>query len=94
MSEKKTPQEWAAERGYRILDPDGWRMADSPPFDQPCTQEAFDWRFMLCTIQRIETALDEGVTVNINCRSGCKTKNHASWGECVRAAGVQIGNLK
>ncbi len=22
------------------------------------------------------------------CRSGCKTQDHASWGECLRAAGV------
>ena len=25
-----------------------------------------------------------------NCRSGCKTKNHASWGECARAANLSI----
>lgn len=24
------------------------------------------------------------------CRSGCKTKNHKSWGECARAARVAV----
>lgn len=27
------------------------------------------------------------------CRSGCRTQNHASWGECARAASFQIGDL-
>lgn len=26
------------------------------------------------------------------CRSGCPTQDHASWGECFRAAGVQWGD--
>lgn len=25
------------------------------------------------------------------CRTGCKTKDHASWGECARAARMQVG---
>lgn len=25
-----------------------------------------------------------------NCRSGCATQNHATWGECARAARIQI----
>jgi hypothetical protein len=25
-----------------------------------------------------------------NCRSGCKTKDHASWGDCVRNAGITV----
>lgn len=37
-----------------------------------------------------ESALE---TPKTPCRSGCKTQNHASWGDCVRAAGVQIGRL-
>lgn len=28
-----------------------------------------------------------------SCRSGCPTQNHASWGECARAAGFQLGDL-
>lgn len=29
----------------------------------------------------------------MSCRSGCPTQNHASWGECARDAGFQIGDL-
>lgn len=29
----------------------------------------------------------------MSCRSGCRTQNHASWGECARASGLQIGDL-
>lgn len=25
------------------------------------------------------------------CRSGCATQNHTSWGECARAANIQVG---
>lgn len=28
------------------------------------------------------------------CRSGCPTQNHESWGECARAAGLQIGDIR
>lgn len=28
------------------------------------------------------------------CRTGCTTKDHASYAECLRDAGLQIGNLK
>lgn len=28
------------------------------------------------------------------CRSGCKTKDHASYAECLKDANLQIGNLK
>jgi hypothetical protein len=27
------------------------------------------------------------------CRSGCRTKDHASWGECARAARLSIGDV-
>jgi hypothetical protein len=27
------------------------------------------------------------------CRSGCPTQDHASWGECARGMGLQIGDL-
>lgn len=47
---RKTPQEWAADRGMQILDPDGWRKPDSPPFDQPCTEDEFVERFWQCTV--------------------------------------------
>lgn len=29
-----------------------------------------------------------------NCRTGCKTKDHRSYGECLRDSNLQIGNLK
>lgn len=29
----------------------------------------------------------------MSCRSGCPTKDHASWGECARDMGLQIGDL-
>jgi hypothetical protein len=45
----KTPQEWAADLGYRIYDPNGWRMWDAPPFDQPTTWQDFEWRFAMST---------------------------------------------
>lgn len=47
---RKTPAEWAAERGSRILDPDGWRMDGAPPFDEPTTYADFSWRFAISTI--------------------------------------------
>lgn len=28
-----------------------------------------------------------------NCRSGCRTQDHANWGECARAMGLQVGDL-
>jgi hypothetical protein len=27
------------------------------------------------------------------CRTGCRTQNHANWGECARDSGLQIGDL-
>lgn len=27
------------------------------------------------------------------CRTGCRTQNHASWGECARDMGLQVGDL-
>lgn len=41
-----------------------------------------------------ELPFDEDVTINVNCRSGCKTKDHATYAECLKAAAIQIGNLK
>jgi hypothetical protein len=26
------------------------------------------------------------------CRSGCPTQDHRTWGECARAAGIQMGS--
>lgn len=48
-----TPQEWAAREGWQILDPDGWRGKNAPPFDQPCTREEWEPRMWQCTVKRI-----------------------------------------
>lgn len=29
----------------------------------------------------------------MSCRTGCRSQNHASWGECARDMGLQIGDL-
>lgn len=29
----------------------------------------------------------------MTCRTGCRTRDHRSWGECARAAATQIGPL-
>lgn len=28
-----------------------------------------------------------------SCRTGCRTQDHASWGECARQSGLQLGDL-
>jgi hypothetical protein len=38
---RKRPVQWAIEHGMSIADPDGWRRPDSPPFDQPITEDDF-----------------------------------------------------
>lgn len=39
--ELKTPDEWCKIKGFRIMDPDGWRGHDRPDWDCPLTEEAF-----------------------------------------------------
>lgn len=29
----------------------------------------------------------------MTCRTGCRTRDHASWGDCARDSGLQIGDL-
>lgn len=29
----------------------------------------------------------------MSCRTGCRTRDHTSWGACARAMGLQIGDL-
>lgn len=53
---RRTPAEWAAEIGYRILDPDGWRHDGGPPFDQPLTYAEFEPRFAVSTVQAVAPA--------------------------------------
>lgn len=51
--ELHTPEEWIAllNPDLKIVDPDGWRGPDAPPFDQPISQDEFSFRFALCTIR-------------------------------------------
>lgn len=30
----------------------------------------------------------------MSCRSGCPTQEHGSWGECARAANLQVGSAQ
>jgi hypothetical protein len=50
MSELKTPDEWCAILGARILDADGWRGAGGRPWSDPISREEFDLRLIVCTI--------------------------------------------
>lgn len=49
----RKPEEWAEIIGYRILDPDGWRMKGAPAWDDPITYRDFVWRFSMSTVGRI-----------------------------------------
>lgn len=48
--ELRTPQEWAALDGIRIIDADGWRLPNSPRFDAPIPRAEYVWRVAICTI--------------------------------------------
>lgn len=50
MSEKKTPEDWAEEKGIVIVDPDGWRRDGAPALDEPITEEEFNRRAAESTI--------------------------------------------
>lgn len=45
----KTPDEWCRAKGLRILDPDGWRTDDAPPWDKPIREADFDNRAGMST---------------------------------------------
>jgi hypothetical protein len=36
-TEKRTSEQWCEEYGVDIADPDGWRYADAPAWDEPIT---------------------------------------------------------
>ena len=51
MSEQiKTPDEWCAELGARVMDADGWRGSSGRDWSDPISREEFDRRLMTCTI--------------------------------------------
>jgi len=46
---KKTPEEWSAEKGIRIMDPDGWRSKGDPAWNKPIDEEDFMFRARMST---------------------------------------------
>jgi len=50
---KKNIQEWAKEKGYEILDPDGFDRKDPKVMTRPITEEDFEKGFLLCTIRKL-----------------------------------------
>jgi hypothetical protein len=52
-SAPRTPEEWCAEYGLVIADPDGWRGADAPPWGQPIGLVEFAERFARCTADMV-----------------------------------------
>lgn len=52
-NQQKSIVDWARERGYIILDPDGFDRTNPNVMTDPITEEEFNKGFMLCTIQKI-----------------------------------------
>ncbi len=50
---KRTPEEWAALIGVKILDPDGWRGSGGADFKAPCTWDQFLPRLNISTIMAV-----------------------------------------
>ena len=47
------------------------------------------------TIVPVSEELIEDLRIlGANCRAGCKTKDHKSWGECAREANTRLGPLR
>lgn len=51
MPEMRTPEEWCAEYGLDIADPDGWRHPGAPAWHEPITLLEFADRYALSTVQ-------------------------------------------
>lgn len=54
-AELRTPKEWGELYGVDILDPDGWRSADAPPWTEPITLADFYDRARRCTVRNCAT---------------------------------------
>ena len=52
INDIKTPDQWCAEYGYKVLDPDGWRN-ENASWDEPIDRETFLRRLMVCTIMKV-----------------------------------------
>lgn len=53
MNELRKPEDWLKHpdfAGYVVLDPDGWRGQDAPPWDRPIPYAEFERRLMECTV--------------------------------------------
>lgn len=48
---KRTPEEWCEQYGVDILDPDGWRGKNDPPWTEPITLADFYDRALHCTVR-------------------------------------------
>lgn len=49
----RTPEEWCAMLGFKVLDPDGWRAGcryGEQAWDKPITREEFQQRALLSTV--------------------------------------------
>jgi len=53
MSDLLTPDAWCDRYGLDILDPDGWRGRDAPPWDEPLPLPEFWRRFTECTVRGV-----------------------------------------
>lgn len=52
MPDLLTPEAWCERYGLEIVDPDGWRGKDAPPWEQPLTLTEFWDRFTMCTVRQ------------------------------------------
>ena len=50
MIDLKTPREWEEVKGIRILDPDGWRGRNFKAFGAAISEEEFDQRMAMSTV--------------------------------------------
>lgn len=58
--ELHTATVWATLRGYRIMDPDGWRTPDAPPFDALIDEGTFVKHLGMCTIGPLDPNMTLG----------------------------------
>jgi hypothetical protein len=57
MEPELKPFAWCEQYGIEIMDPDGWRMANSPDWNTPIKREDFLFRMGISTIRIIDNEL-------------------------------------